>query len=491
MAQILDRLVNGVAYCQLITEAGQPTDWQYLYANPAFNRQTGLGPVVGKRVSEVVPAIHRNDPLVLETVARVVSTGKAEQFETFIASLDNWFTVHICPLPRGCFLAEFAATTAAKRREDELHAAQERLALAQRASHAGVWDWDMSSGALFWSPEFMQLFGLDPAVTQPSFDAWRATVHPDDLVLAEDRIQAAVVNRVPLVNEYRIVLPGGETRWIRAHGNTMYDEQGRPLRMIGICLDFTDSKALAEVAAHADAANQAKSSFIATMSHELRTPLNSVIGFSALMLEGLSGDINEQQRTQLAMIRRSGEQLLDLVDEVLDIAKIEAGRLGIERQRVDLGMLIHEQCDLMRLQASGHGLKLVDAAGDAAVVVTGDGKRLRQVIRNLVSNAIKYTDRGFVRVGATVERDVARVSVADSGIGVPQAEQARLFVPFGRIRMQGEHERSGTGLGLVISRRLVEAMGGEIGLTSEAGCGSTFWFTVPLAPRDTSNPGVP
>jgi signal transduction histidine kinase len=251
--------------------------------------------------------------------------------------------------------------------------------------------------------------------------------------------------------------------------------------MIGICVDVTEAKTLVEVAASADSASQAKSTFLAMMSHELRTPLNSIIGFSSLILDGLAGDITPEQRKQLTIVRRSGEQLLELVAEILDIANIEAGRLAIELAPVQLQSLIEEQCELMKLQADERKLDLKPAVCDAAIVVRADSRRLRQVIRNLVANAIKFTDRGHVQVRVAIDDGVARVVVEDTGIGIPSAEHNKVFTPFRRVRDLNGSERAGTGLGLAITRRLVEAMGGAIGFASESGRGSAFWFTVPLA----------
>jgi PAS domain S-box-containing protein len=481
----LDHMLNAVAYCQVVFEAGRPVDWIHLSTNRAFHTQTGLGPVVGKRASEAIPGIHVADPHLLELYGQVAATGTAARFETFVASLNAWFSVQAyCPA-LGYFVAFFDVVTAGKRRETDLKSAQERLSLAQRASHSGIWDWNIPAGTLYWSDEFMELFGLEAAATTPSFDIWRRTLHPDDLGPAEERVLAAVKDHRPLFNEYRIVLPTGGIRWIRAYGDTIYDDHGRPLRMIGICLDVTEAKSLAEAAASADAASRAKSEFLATMSHELRTPLNSVIGFSALMLDGLSGEFTAEQRHQLAIIKRSGEQLLEMVSEVLNMARIEAGKLEIESGPVDLSALVREQCDLMRVQATERGLDLVYCDSGQETVVLADGKRVRQVLRNLVSNAIKFTDQGSIRVSVDASDGMAKVTVVDSGIGIPRAEQSKLFVPFGRVQRPGERERYGTGLGLVISRRLVQAMAGEIGLVSEAHAGSTFWFTLPLRQETT------
>ena len=480
LALILDHMLNGVAYCQVIYAEGKATDWVYLFTNRAFHSQTGFGPVAGKRASEVIPGVHTLDPQVLETYARVAGSGIPERFEYFVNSLNAWFSVQVyCPKPAH-FVAVFDNTTERIRREAALQSAQDHLSLALRASHSGIWDWNIPEGTLYWTPEFMELFGFDPATTVPSFDAWRAAVHPDDRVAAEDYISSAVRERTPLLNEYRIVLPAGHIRWIRGYGNTIYGDDGQPLRMAGICVDTTEENALATAAATADAASQAKNSFLAMMSHELRTPLSAIIGFSALMLDEHPGDRITVERAHLEAINSSGHQLLELVSEVLDISRIESGRLAITIDSVDLAGLVREQCDLMSLEATEHALQLDHAGCEHPVVVRADAKRVRQVLRNLISNAIKYTDHGQVRVGIALDAGMAKVSVRDTGIGIPSAEQSKLFVPFGRVHSRNASIRPGVGLGLTISRRLVDAMGGAMGFTSEEGRGSTFWFTLPL-----------
>jgi len=481
LLDIPEHMLNGIAYCRMLYQAGRPYDWVYLYTNPAFHTQTGLGPLAGKRASEAIPGIIEADRFLLDIYDRVASSGNPERFERFVASLDEWFSVQVyCP-KRGDFVAVFDVITEKKKRECELRAAQERLSLAQKASYSGVWDWNMRTGDIVWSAELIELFGLDPVTAASSFETWRQVVHPDDLVAAEDRIHCAVRDHTHLVNEYRIVRPDGEQRWIRAHGSTIYDDAGQPLRMIGICVDVTEAKTLVEVAASADSASQAKSAFLAIMSHELRTPLNSVIGFSSLLLDGLTGDLTAAQRKQLTIVRRSGEQLLELVTEILDIANIEAGKLAIELKPVLLHALIEEQCELMQLQAGDRNLELRFPVRDETVVALADSKRLRQVIRNLVTNAIKFTDRGYVQVRVDVDGGMARVAVEDSGIGIPVEEHGKVFTPFRRVQDPDGSVRAGAGLGLAISRRLVEAMGGTIGFASEPGRGSTFWFTLPLA----------
>jgi PAS domain S-box-containing protein len=231
----------------------------------------------------------------------------------------------------------------------------------------------------------------------------------------------------------------------------------------------------------AQSANRAKDAFLATVSHELRTPLNAIIGFSSLLLEDEVECQPGERLKQLAIIKMSGEQLLALVVEILDLASIEAGHTHVELATVDLRALLQEQCELLQAPAAARNLKLRDVECSASIGVVADAGRLRQVMRNLLTNAIKFSDHGHVGVRAHCDGQVARVEVEDTGIGIPFERRAELFKPFQRIVQHGEQLRQGTGLGLAISKRLIEAMGGTIGMTSEPGQGSTFWFALPLA----------
>jgi signal transduction histidine kinase len=221
--------------------------------------------------------------------------------------------------------------------------------------------------------------------------------------------------------------------------------------------------------------------FLATMSHELRTPLNSIIGFSDILLGGIAGELNAEQKTQLGIINKSGLHLLALISDVLDISKIEAGQLTLRPAPIVLAELLQEQERVFTLQARDRGLAIRFEPVGHDVRVLADAQRLRQVIGNLLSNALKYTDQGAVGLVAEVVDGAARITVWDSGVGIPLEEQQHLFKPFRQVAPKQGGSREGTGLGLAISRRLVEAMGGTIGVSSEPGRGSRFWFTLPLA----------
>jgi PAS domain S-box-containing protein len=360
-----------------------------------------------------------------------------------------------------------------------LQVAQQRLALAQSVTKSGIWDWEIPSGTLFWTPEMYRLFGLDGTTTTVGLETWRTAVHPDDIADVENRTRRAIGRRQPMFSEFRIVLPDRSVRWIRAHGNALYDADGSPRRMFGLCLDVTDLNHLSASAADANAANPAKNMYLAMMSHELRTPLNSILGFTSVLLDGVAGEINEEQARQLAIVKRSGQQLLELVAEILDFAKAEAGKLTLELVAVPLKRLLLEQHEALRPIAEARGIALDPPECDDDLVVRADAQRLSQVVRNLLANSAKFTDHGRISVKARLNDAFVRVEVEDTGIGIAADEIGGLFTPFRRSDDPRSASRGGTGLGLSISRSMVVAMGGEITVESVPGLGSTFSITLP------------
>ncbi|MDO9222052.1 MAG: diguanylate cyclase, partial [Thiobacillus sp.] len=267
VGMVVEHMLNGMAYCKMLFEDGQPCDFIYLYTNPAFESLTGLSDVIGKRVTDVIPGIRESDSLLFDVFGRVARSGKPEKLETYVEALGIWFSITVyCPKPEH-FVAVFDVLTECKQAERALLLANERLSLAQRTAGAGVWDWDILKGTLTWSDEFFRLFGLDPAVAIASFDTWRSVVHPDDLQRAEEVIMSSSRDHVPLFNEYRIVLPTGAVRWIDAFGDTTYDADGNAQRMIGICIDTTGRKlaeAQIQFLAHHDHLTQLPNRFVAT-----------------------------------------------------------------------------------------------------------------------------------------------------------------------------------------------------------------------------------
>jgi PAS domain S-box-containing protein len=226
-----------------------------------------------------------------------------------------------------------------------------------------------------------------------------------------------------------------------------------------------------------------KSMFIASMSHELRTPLNSIIGFSGIILQGIAGEVTEEQRKQLTIVKRSANHLLDLINDIIDVSKIEAEKVELSIEHFDLPSLVREVKESFILAAQEHGLELALSTPDS-LTIESDKRRVRQILVNFVNNAVKFTDQGKIEIKVMKRGDVVEVSVMDTGIGVREEDMGYLLKAFSRIRTEGR-VREGSGLGLYLSRKIAVLLGGGISAESEFGKGSTFTFTLPLRRRDT------
>ena len=326
------------------------------------------------------------------------------------------------------------------------------------------------------TPSVERVLGIP--VAEYSTETFFAVVHPDDRpALGEGLITASPLDP-PRVREFRVVRPDGEERWIRSRMVYISTSPAGRTRWSSTFTDITDQvladQALATALADAEQANSAKSEFLSRMSHELRTPLNAVLGFGQLLqADGLDGS----RRMYVDQILNAGRHLLGLVDEVLDIARIESGFLRLSIEPVSIDELLHEAIDLIRPSAITAGVRIRVERGPADVHVRADRLRLRQVLLNLLSNAIKYNAAGG-EVVVTSERTgtrTIRVSINDDGPGIAPAGLAKLFEPFERLEADGTAVQ-GTGLGLALARELMTLMGGSIGVESTLGAGSRFWI---------------
>ena len=396
--------------------------------------------------------------------------------------------------------AEVAALAQVDAQRRRLEDSEWRLRRAQQVARFGSWHLDLASGHLHWSDEVYALFEIDPARFAPSYEAFLACLHPEDRGQVDAAYAQSLRTREPYRVEHRLLMPDGRIKWVVEQGETHYGEDGRPLHSIGTVQDVSQTRrqqdelaalnagleqriaqrtqALAQAKEDAERASAAKTEFLSRMSHELRTPLNAILGFGQLLeLSPLAPDDARHAHEILA----AGRHLLELIDEMLDLAAIEAGRIQLHRQPVPLPALVDECVRLMGPMAEQAGLRLTWRIDATCLPVQADRSRLRQVLLNLLSNAIKYNRAGGeVRVESNCADGTCELQVCDSGAGLSAEQVERLFQPFERL----DADRSGiagTGIGLSLCKRLVELMGGSIGVHSQPGVGSTFRVRLPTA----------
>ena len=380
----------------------------------------------------------------------------------------------------------------------------ERLELATSAAQIGVWDWNILKNELVWDDRMFDLYGVKKEDFGGAYDAWLSGVHPEDRARCDEAVQQALRNKKPYDIEYRIQWPNGIVRNIKGDGKIARDADGTPLRMTGTNYDITEQKhaeealrvltasleqkvrertAELEVARdQALTATQHKSEFLANMSHELRTPLNAVIGFSEVLLERMFGELNQKQEEYLRDILGSGRHLLELINDILDLAKVESGRMELDLGTFDLPAALNSAFMLIRERAMRQRIHVSLDIDHRLGPFTADERKLKQILLNLLSNAVKFTpDEGAVSLKAALGDDVVEISVTDTGVGIEPEFQQKIFDEFIQVGDPGR-KQEGTGLGLAVTKKFIELHGGRISVQSANNQGSTFTFTLPILP---------
>lgn len=382
--------------------------------------------------------------------------------------------------------------------EEELLLSRERFELAVAGSQDGIWDWDLRTNEVYYSHRWKEMLGYRDDEVSNTFSEWERLVHPDDLSRAAKEINDYIAGKVPTYGlEVRLQHKNGHYLWIFTRGIVLRDGNGKPYRMAGSHTDITARKAaeeeLRQAKESADRASRAKGEFLAAMSHEIRTPLNGILGMTQLTL---NTPLTPEQREHLNLVSLSADSLLSVINDVLDFSKIEAGKLELLHEQFALRDTVGNTLKTLAVRAHEKGLEIgLRVAGNVPDSVGGDVGRLRQVLINLVGNAIKFTERGEVYVGIESKPETAEklhFSVRDTGIGIPADKLASIFEAFEQADGSLTRKYGGTGLGLAISKRLVELMGGDIWVESEPGQGSTFHFEIKLDPitPETGSPAV-
>ncbi|MEO3427656.1 ATP-binding protein [Pelagibius sp. CAU 1746] len=364
-----------------------------------------------------------------------------------------------------------------KSAEAELRASRSRLVEAQRIARVGSWETDLRHGASIWSDEEFRILGYEPGAVEASYEAFLDCVHPDDKA-AVNRAMDAIARQDFYMVDHRVVHPDGTVLYVSELAEVVRDSAGLPIKLIGTTQDVTEDKvaemALMRAKRGAEAANQAKSAFLATMSHELRTPLNAIIGFAQLLERQLEGPAKVSKYSEyIGHIRESGEHLLAVINDILDLSRVEAGQSALSESAIDIAELVQRTTTLMEAKARSGGLALRLRLADGLPLLRGDERALKQVLLNLVANALKFTERGGeVSVELSLSGEELVLAVRDSGIGIAEKDHERIFEPFVQAESAFSRRYEGTGLGLPLVKSLVEMHGGRIALESAPGQGT-------------------
>jgi len=498
--KLFETLISNMSDAMIVTDSEiNPPGPRVVFVNRAFVEMTGYSAkeVIGKsprslqgpetsrgQLDRLRTALERQEQIRVELVNRR-KDGKQYTVELEVVpilaedgSVRN-------------FLAVQRDITQRRQAEQQLHDLTERYRLAIEAGKIGVWDCDVRANSLVLDDVMLRLYGRSAWEFDGTIDRWSEWVHMDDRA----RLISEIVSHSggsDFQTDFRIVLPDGSLRYLRALAHVTQDGTGNLHRIVGVNIDVTASREaeekLIEARHIAEEASRAKGDFLAVMSHEIRTPMNSVLGFADLLLES---KLEEEQRQQVELIRSSGVSLLGLLNDILDYSKIESRQVRLEPARIKIRDAVGEACATLRPLARRKQLELRETLDPAlpAELVT-DPARLRQVLLNLLANAVKFTSQGSVLLAVRRTGNGVRFEVTDTGIGIPKARIAELFQPFAQIRSARSRTAVGTGLGLLISQNLVQLMGGQIEVESEEGKGSTFGFTLPLE-REASPADIP
>ncbi len=486
---LFNNLNSGVAIYEVI-ESGK--DFIFKYFNDSAERidKQNRNDIIGKSIFDLRPNVEEFG--LIETFRKVLKTKQPLHYPVKMYNddvLEGYYENYVFLLPSGELVAVFDDVTERVKFESDLSLAKEkaeesdfRLKLATDSGKLGVWDWNVKENFMVWNHRMFELYGISEKEFT-GVDSWVNALHPDDYEKANNEVELALNGSKEFNTTFRIIQPDNTIRHIKADAIVLRDTNSNPISMIGINRDITElitfQSELIKAKEKAEESDRLKSAFLANMSHEIRTPMNGILGFTSLLKEpGLKGD---DQKKYLEIIQKSGERLLNTVNDIVEISKIETGIVKITPRIVNIGKHILTLCDFFSLEAQKKGLELLveNNLTEDELFIKTDKNKISSVISNILKNAIKFTEKGSIKIGCRRNEDWLEVCIRDTGIGIPDDRREAIFNRFEQADLKDSRVFEGSGLGLSIAKSYVEMLGGKIWVESEENKGSVFYFTVP------------
>jgi PAS domain S-box-containing protein len=468
---------------------------EYLFVNPMGIANPEIRKwIIGKTDYDYCE--YRNKPISIadnrrEKFGRVKLTGKQLQWEEKMEDakgVTSYYVRTLFPVMNQdkslkMVLGYGMNITERKRIEDELKKSEELYRLIIEATNDGIWDWDIKSDHVFFNKRLIQMFGYEEHEFESHVSMWGKIMHQEDFQVAQEILKSHFENDTPFLYKLRFFHKEGYIKWIMCRGFALRDENGKPYRMLGSYIDVTDAKiteeTLMKAKEAAEEAGRSKETFLANMSHEIRTPLNGIIGMANLLNKT---ELTGSQSEYLHAIKYSADNLLVIINDVLDLAKIEAGKLTLESIDFDLTEIAQNALKSLTYKAEDKGIQLIGNFPEDCFLVKGDPYRLTQILTNLLNNAIKFTTNGKVELSVNAKKMQDKIEVLiwvkDTGIGIHRYKIDSIFDSFTQAQSDTTRKFGGTGLGLAICKNLVEMQGGTIDVASEFGKGSVFTFNI-------------